>query len=157
MICRFIVVRQWWIKSTIASSQWIDKKWEEYIHAFLAHKKEQTRRSKSFAYYAGHSVDDSTFYPFRNVSFFMHFLNISNEICGCTRSWTLAFPKCLEIHIGLQVSLCTVTVYRKKYAHGFVVLCCVVVKQSFIMNSHEVFIHIHQGCFAGTIAPVPVK
>ena len=22
--------------------------------------------------------------------------------------------------------------------------------QSFIMNSHEVFIHIHQGCFAGT-------
>ena len=37
-----------------------------------------------------------------------------------------------------------------KYAHGFVVLCFVVVMQSFIMNSHEVFIHIHQGCFAGT-------
>ena len=31
----------------------------------------------------------------------------------------------------------------------FVVLCFVVVMQSFIMNSHEVFIHIHQGCFAG--------
>ena len=50
--------------------------------------------------------------------------------------------------------LCTVsvrtTVYPKKYAHGFVVLCFVVVMQSFIMNSHEVFIHIHQGCFAGT-------
>ena len=30
------------------------------------------------------------------------------------------------------------------------VLCFVVVMQSFIMNSHEVFIHIHQGCFAGT-------
>ena len=29
-------------------------------------------------------------------------------------------------------------------------LCFVVVMQSFIMNSHEVFIHIHQGCFAGT-------
>ena len=42
------------------------------------------------------------------------------------------------------------TLYPKKYAHGFVVLCFVVVMQSFIMNSHEVFIHIHQGCFAGT-------
>ena len=42
------------------------------------------------------------------------------------------------------------TIYPKKYAHGFVVLCFVVVMQSFIMDSHEVFIHIHQGCFAGT-------
>ena len=47
-----------------------------------------------------------------------------------------------------------VTVYPKQYAHGFVVLCFVVVMQSFIMNSHEVFIHIHQGCFAGTGAIV---
>ena len=47
-----------------------------------------------------------------------------------------------------------ITVYPKKYAHGFVVLCFVVVTQSFIMNSHEVFIHIHQGCFAGTGAIV---
>ena len=46
------------------------------------------------------------------------------------------------------------TVYPKKYAHGFVVLCFAVVMQSFIMNSHEVFIHIHQGCFAGTGAIV---
>ena len=46
------------------------------------------------------------------------------------------------------------TVYPKKYAHGFVVLCFVVVMQSFIMKSHEVFIHIHQGCFAGTGAIV---
>ena len=46
------------------------------------------------------------------------------------------------------------TVYPKKYAHGFVVLCFVVVMRSFIMNSHEVFIHIHQGCFAGTGAIV---
>ena len=46
------------------------------------------------------------------------------------------------------------TVYPKKYAHGFVVLCFVVAMQSFIMNSHEVFIHIHQGCFAGTGAIV---
>ena len=46
------------------------------------------------------------------------------------------------------------TVYPKKYAHGFVVLCFVVVMQPFIINSHEVFIHIHQGCFAGTGAIV---
>ena len=46
------------------------------------------------------------------------------------------------------------TVYPKKYAHGFVVLCFVVVMQSFIINSHEVFIHIYQGCFAGTGAIV---
>ena len=46
------------------------------------------------------------------------------------------------------------TVLPEKYAHGFVVLCFVVVMQSFIMNSHEVFIHIHQGCFAGTGAIV---
>ena len=45
------------------------------------------------------------------------------------------------------------TVYPKKCAHGFVVLCFVVVMQSFIMNSH-LFIHIHQGCFAGTGAIV---
>ena len=46
------------------------------------------------------------------------------------------------------------TVYPTKYAHDFVVLCFVVVMQSFIMNSHEIFIHIHQGCFAGTGAIV---
>ena len=46
------------------------------------------------------------------------------------------------------------TVYPKKYVHGFVVLCFIVVMQSFIMNSHEVFVHIHQGCFAGTGAIV---
>ena len=46
------------------------------------------------------------------------------------------------------------TVYPKKYAHGFVVRCFVVVMQSFIMNSYEVFIHIHQGCFVGTGAIV---
>ena len=52
------------------------------------------------------------------------------------------------------VSHWQLTVYPKKYAHGFVVLCFVVVMQLFIMNSHEVFIHIHQGCFAGTGAIV---
>ena len=56
--------------------------------------------------------------------------------------------------IGWCLAWLTSTVYPKKYAHGFVVLCFVVVMQSFIMNSHEVFIHIHQGCFAGTGAIV---
>ena len=57
------------------------------------------------------------------------------------------------VHIQAQSSALqtlTSTVYPNKYAHGFVVLCFVVVTQSFIMNSHEVFNHIHQGCFAGT-------
>ena len=54
----------------------------------------------------------------------------------------------------LNLSSLPATVYPKKYAHGFVVLCFVVVMLSFIMNSHEIFIHIHQGCFAGTGAIV---
>ena len=58
-------------------------------------------------------------------------------------------PSCFR-----QVYLAAATVHPKKYAHGFVVLCFVVVMQSFIMNLHEVFIHIHQGCFAGTGAIV---
>ena len=53
-----------------------------------------------------------------------------------------------------NVCMFACTVYPKKYAYGFVVLCFVVVMQSFIMNSHEVFIHIHLGCFAGTGAIV---
>ena len=57
----------------------------------------------------------------------------------------------LNVKMGLNFVWRTEpTVYPKKYAHGFVVLCFVVVMQSFIINSHEVFIHIHQGCFAGT-------
>ena len=63
----------------------------------------------------------------------------------------------LVIHCAPDISrslFCVYTVNPTKYAHGFVVLCFVVVMQSFIMNSHEVFILIHQGCFAGTGAIV---
>ena len=60
----------------------------------------------------------------------------------------------VNIQMMLAVPDTGFTVYPKKYAHSFVVLCFVVVMQSFIMNSHEVFIHIHQGCFAGTGAIV---
>ena len=59
-----------------------------------------------------------------------------------------------QIACQTHVSEISPTVYPKKYVNGFVVLCFVVVMQSFIMNSHEVFIHIHQGCFAGTGAIV---
>ena len=70
---------------------------------------------------------------------------------------SLSLVKWLRCLICNRYTKCIIehnTVYPKKYAHGFVVLCFVVVMQSFIMNSHEVFIHIHQGCFAGTGAIV---
>ena len=76
------------------------------------------------------------------------------------KSREIPFTRNICNNCGIIVKICTehdsviVTVYPKKYAHGFVVLCFVVVMQSFIMNSHEVFIHIHQGCFAGTGAIV---
>ena len=57
-----------------------------------------------------------------------------------------------DIHQAAKSHLSTVC--PKKSAHGFVVLCFVVVMQSFIMNSHEVFIHIYRSCFAGTAAIV---
>ena len=64
-------------------------------------------------------------------------------------------PNQIEILPPLQLHFIPIhTVYPKKYAHGFVVLCFVVVMWSFIMNSNEVFIHIHQDCFAGTGAIV---
>ena len=64
-------------------------------------------------------------------------------------------PQCMMTTVHSEIThhphpSAAYTVYPKKYAHGFVVLCFVVVMQAFIMNSHEVFIHIHQGCFAGT-------
>ena len=68
--------------------------------------------------------------------------------------WMIKRSHCWRKLTGHHYTHCPSTVYPKKYAHGFVVLCFVVVMQSFIMNSHEVFIHIHQGCFAGTGANV---
>ena len=69
-------------------------------------------------------------------------------------STSLHSNMCRSVKITRFFAVLGCTVYPKKYAHGFVVLCFVVVMQSFIMNSHEVFIHIHQGCFAGTGAIV---
>ena len=70
-------------------------------------------------------------------------------VCIMAWDWFITMPLSKS-----KIIQFTDTVYPKKYAHGFVVLCFVVVMQSFIMNSHEVFIHIHQGCFAGTGAIV---
>ena len=66
--------------------------------------------------------------------------------------WRISAIMCSHV-LGLPAMM-QGTVYPKKYAHGFVVLCFVVVMQSFIMNSREVFIHIHQGYFVGTGAIV---
>ena len=77
-------------------------------------------------------------------TFSFKIMNLKNVVCE--------MASILSRHQCVKTSICTV--YPKKYAHGFVVLCFVVVMQSFIMNSHEVFIHIHQGCFAGTGAIV---
>ena len=81
------------------------------------------------------------------------FSGLTDYSCGVWGRGITIFPERCGPLLGLRF-LTTGTVYPKKYAHGFVVLCFVVVMQSFIMNSREVFIHIHQGCFAGTGAIV---
>ena len=93
------------------------------------------------------------------ISYALHLLKgvqLLNQVesIGSRRKWykTYCFRYKLNIAtvVAVRAWMNDNTVYPKKYAHGFVVLCFVVVMQSFIMNSYEVFIHIHQGCFAGT-------
>ena len=82
-------------------------------------------------------------------------LRIRSTIQGCDLCKINTFNIGLYFRVVQStVTLVLITVCPKKYAHGSVVLCFVVVMQSFIMNSHEVFIHIQQGCFAGTGAIV---
>ena len=76
----------------------------------------------------------------------------SEQTCIYTKIKRL--KQCFIILLCYMTLDVATTVCPKKYAHGFVVPCFVVVMQSFIINSHEVFIHIHQGCFAGTGAIV---
>ena len=82
----------------------------------------------------------------------------SSRIVLLMMHWWYIFQQVFGRHIARFVKVAheqhPYTVYPKKYAHGFVVLYFVVVMQSFIMNSHEVFIHFHQGYFAGTGAIV---
>ena len=98
--------------------------------------------TKPCAYFLGYTVCFNL-----NDSWPAVVFSTPTPVCG------IAYP-CLKRHGGfinftLWKGYLDTTVYPKKYAHGFVVLCFVVVMQSFIMNSREVFIHIHQGCFAG--------
>ena len=73
---------------------------------------------------------------------------------NCLKSWQLRMWCEHALQWRTTYWITVLTIYPKKYAHGFVVLCFVVVMQSYIMNSYEVFIQIHQGCFAGTGAIV---
>ena len=125
----------WWI--------WINTSIEFIMNDCITTTKQST--TKPCAYFLGYTVFDylchviwtafkHCFHPPRQ--WWHNNINATVSVCG---SLCLTVP---ETHVGP-------TVYPKKYAHGFVVLCFVVVMQSFIMNSHEVFIHIHQGCFAG--------
>ena len=82
------------------------------------------------------------------------FMNVSGKTLHYKLNKQFYLPGCYLLFGIVSIHTASLTVYPKKYAHGFVVLCFVVVMQSFIMNSHEVFIHIHQGCFAGTGAIV---
>ena len=88
---------------------------------------------------------------FSHIYYFL--LNIVTHLCPNVNGGLIKLPLKFSYWLHSIVS-CVCTVYPKKYAHGFVVLCFVVVMQSFIMKTHEVFIHIHQGCFAGTGAIV---
>ena len=88
------------------------------------------------------------------IAFITGYLLTKSGMTSCRKiSWGLEAAKFDVLMIVSLWNLAS-TVYPKKYAHDFVVLCFVVVMQPFIMNSHEVFIHIHQGCFAGTGAIV---
>ena len=85
--------------------------------------------------------------------------NINGELTGPLSKlrdvWLTVYHGCSSCnYLSMACIQGWSTVYSKKYGHGFVVLCFVVVMHSFIMNSHEVFIHIYQGCFAGTGAIV---
>ena len=55
---------------------------------------------------------------------------------GVMHNYTEIFYCKIGHDIWISAAACIFTVYPKKYAHGFVVLCFVVVIQSFIMNSH---------------------
>ena len=87
-------------------------------------------------------------------TWFLERMKWSYVVLALTHRYVPMFPRMSWLFFFPAQTWQSHTVYPKKYAHGFVVLCFVVVMQSFIMNSHEVFIHIHQGCFAGTGAIV---
>ena len=120
----------------------------------------------------GHLYFSSTEVPawISNCTHYLRLMRLFHHALTSTADWFnryRSFPECAiddkssmaqlmaycrtSHHLNqLWSSTLTHTVYPNKYAHGFVVLCFVVVMQSFIMNSYAGFIHIQQGCFAGT-------
>ena len=99
-------------------------------------------------------VDVEEWHEIEIYVFLFPLKNLARKGLKCHCSWSINKYLYPTWNPGCNYFWVLCTVYPKKYAHGFVVLCFVVVMQSFIMNSHEVFIHIHQGCFAGTGAIV---
>ena len=115
-----------------------------WIHYERLHNHNKAKHNKTVCIFIGiycifdylcHSIWTAFKHCFHPSGQWWH--NDINATVSVRGSLCLAVP---ETHVGP-------TVYPKKYTHGFVVLCFVVVMQSFIMNSHEVFIHIHRGCF----------
>ena len=123
------------------------------------------------SYHISNKVRDESIHPFTNINscttdileLIINFIplfmiDVANYPCWACKSMLIKEAPVVNMQFGGLFPQFTPqyasTVYPKKYAHGFVVLCFVVVTQSFIMNSHEVIIHIHQGCFAGTGAIV---
>ena len=99
----------------------------------------------------------------------LHFLKLNHEGLKFNHVYTVAFyistfPKpcsytpsriCKNpFHVCLHVSL-QYTVYPKKYAHGFALLCFVAVIHWLIFPYPSGFLHWHCGNL--TIAPVPAK
>ena len=88
------------------------------------------------------------------MSLIMHYFLHSTSVFSFYIDVVLTLSIIKMMTLGQAAHIWGLTVYPKKYAHGFVVLYFVVVMLSFIINSHEVLIPIHQGCFAGTGAIV---
>ena len=114
----------------------------------LTTKLDNIRRYDTYVYHAESAHDNTGGKGFTATRQTTKHLSVFNILVTAHTTF------CGICNMEMCQSITANTVYPKKYAHGFVVLCFVVVMQSFIMNSHEVFIHIHQGCFAGTGAIV---
>ena len=114
----------WWI--------WINTSCELIMNDCITTIKQST--AKPCAYFLGYTVYSDA--NLGNSAVTIHYMTHMQLLLDCLIiSWQW---------YCISQEICT----------RFVVLCFIVVMQSFIMNSHEVFIHIHQGCFAGTGAIV---
>ena len=147
------------------SAPWLNLYW--FIRKYIQFSSKQSHEGTA-PNYSFYDVNKKTFdfdvpklsathHPFPNFMWILILdmsniypkINVEKHVCGSygptrndAKGWSSAKS-------GVHYTVCP-----KKYAHGFVVLCFVVVMQSFIMNSYEVLIHIHQGCFVGTGAIV---